>query len=480
MSESASTEKPGSTENADSTTGTGLRGLTRGLPALLKLGLPLVAGMGGHAFFNLIDLAMVGAYESDPHLAELTISGVTIASLLITVPLVFVNGISNGTVAVIAQQFGAGKMKRANRSARQALLLALVLSVVLGVLPGLFSGPIVSMFDVTSPLERSVAEQYFAIMSHGAITGFLLVQITANMRAIGMGMWPMVLLLTSNAGNIIGNYVLIFGKWGFPELGATGAAWSTTIARGVAILIGAAVLFRAHPSIRIGWTGWRIDKRVLRNVAGVGLPVALQWTVRMVGMLALLLVVSPFGSPVKAAFGVGTRLDTLATFAGLGWGGACAAMLGQRLAQDRIADARRVALQSAILNVATMSLLAAVFYIWAAPLIRLFSLSVDGPVDPDSVAHGVTYLRIVVLSYPFYALTIIWCHALNGAGSMKTPLLIDAIGLLAVQIPLAWWLSTTDLAETGAWWAMVVSQILMALVYWLVFRGGAWESKRLR
>ena len=72
------------------------------------------------------------------------------------------------------------------------------------------------------------------VMSHGAITGFLLVQITANMRAIGMGLWPMVLLLTSNVGNILGNYVLIFGYWGFPKLGAVGAAWATVGARGVA------------------------------------------------------------------------------------------------------------------------------------------------------------------------------------------------------------------------------------------------------
>jgi putative MATE family efflux protein len=465
---------------SDSTSTTSPGGLFDGLPALLKLGLPLVAGMGGHAFFNVIDLAMVGAYKSEPDLAELTISGVTIASLLITVPLVFVNGISNGSVAVIAQQFGAGKMKRANRSSRQALLLGLALSIVLGVLPALFTSPFVSLFDVADGVERTVAEDYFMIMSHGAVTGFLLVQITANMRAIGMGMWPMVLLLTSNAGNIIGNYLLIFGKWGFPELGAPGAAWATVIARGVAIVIGVAVLFRAHPAIRIGWKGWRIDGRVLRNVAGVGLPVALQWTVRMVAMLALLLVVSPFGASVKAAFGVGTRLDTLATFAGLGWGGACAALLGQRLAQDRIAAARRVALQSAILNIVTMSLLAAAFFVWAEPLVQLFSLSVEGEVEPESIAKGAEYLRIVVFSYPFYALTIVWCHALNGAGSVKTPLLIDAIGLLAVQIPLAWWLSSTELAQTGAWWAMVVSQILMALVYWLVFRGGAWEKKRLR
>jgi Na+-driven multidrug efflux pump len=267
----------------------------------MKLGVPLVLGMGGHAFFNIIDLAMVGAYESDPLRAELTIAGVTIASLVVTVPLVFMNGISNGTVAVIAQNFGAGHSRRANVASRQALLMAVLGSVLLGVLPALFTDQIVGLFQVSDGIEREVAADYFRVMSYHAWTGFFLVQITANMRAIGMGFWPMVLLLTSNVGNIFGNWLLIYGKWGFPELGAPGAAWATVIARAAAALIGIAVLWRADPAIRISLLGWRPRLRFLRTIAAVGTPVALQWTARMLAMLLVLLVVSPFGASVKAA-----------------------------------------------------------------------------------------------------------------------------------------------------------------------------------
>ncbi len=449
------------------------------LRSLLGLGLPLMLGMGGHAFFNLVDLAMVGAYESDAVLAEQTIAGVTVASFLVTVPIVFVNGISNGTVAVIAQHFGAGNMKRANQSARQSLLLCGVFSILLGVLPALFSGPIVGLFDVRSEIEREVAEQYFLVMSHGAFSGFLLMQITANMRAIGIGVWPMVLLLVSNVGNIVGNYGLIFGKWGFPELGAPGAAWATVAARLMAVVVGLFVLMRAHPAIRIGLGGWRPRLRFLYQVAAVGFPVALQWTVRMASLLLLLMVVSPFGSAVKAAYGIGTRLDTLAIFAGLGWGGACAALLGQRHARGETVSARRIAAQAAVLNLVTMVVLGVVFYAFAEPLIRVFSLSVETEADISIVERGALYLRVGVFSYPGYALAIVWAHALNGAGSVKTPLAIDTVGLLLVQIPLAWWWSRGDMGESGAWWALVVSHSLMALVYYVVFRRGAWERKRL-
>src|SRR2546421_2465305 len=87
----------------------------RQLRALLRLGIPLVAGMGGHALFNIVDLAMVGAYRGGPMKpADQTLSAVGIASLVTTAPIVFVNGISNGSVTVIARTFAAGQPRRAN------------------------------------------------------------------------------------------------------------------------------------------------------------------------------------------------------------------------------------------------------------------------------------------------------------------------------------------------------------------------------
>src|SRR6185436_21088038 len=77
---------------------------------LLRLGIPLVAGMGGHALFNIVDLAMVGAYRGGADQpADQTLSAVGIASLVTTAPIVFMTGISNGAVPVIARNFAAGK-----------------------------------------------------------------------------------------------------------------------------------------------------------------------------------------------------------------------------------------------------------------------------------------------------------------------------------------------------------------------------------
>src|SRR5258706_8682152 len=94
---------------------------------LLRLGIPLVAGMGGHALFNIVDLAMVGAYRGGAGKpTDQTLAAVGIASLVTTAPIVFMNGIANGSVTVIARAFGGGQERRANQYARQGLLLAAI------------------------------------------------------------------------------------------------------------------------------------------------------------------------------------------------------------------------------------------------------------------------------------------------------------------------------------------------------------------
>jgi putative MATE family efflux protein len=447
---------------------------------LLRLGLPLVAGMGGHALFNIVDLAMVGAYRGGPgRPTDQTLAAVGIASLVTTAPIVFANGIANGSVTVIARAFGAGKARRANQLARHGILVAILLAILLGVVPAFFSGSIASAFGAKNDdWERHLTIDFLTLMNFNAWSAFLLMQVTANMRAVHMSVVPMVLMLVSNVGNIVGNWLLVFGNLGCPEFGPIGSAYATLIARGVAAIVGLLLLARADPAIRVTLGGWHLRARFLLRVIRAGLPVALQWTVRMAAVTLVLFVIGPFGVDQRSAFGVGTRLDTLALFAGLGWGAACAAMVSHGIGRGRFGIVRRIARDSALLNVVMMSVAGTLYFVFADDLIRLFSLRGDLPVKQSMVDAGVTYLRFSVLSYPALALCVVWAHAMNGVGSVKTPLLLDFVGLLCFQVPLAWILSQTRLGVVGAWWALVISHSLLALAYWLVFRFGSWERKR--
>ena len=335
-------------------------------------------------------------------------------------------------------------------------------------------------------------------MSLGTITMFLLMQITAALRAVGDGLWPLILLVGANMLNIVLDFALVFGKWGFPALGASGAAWATTISRSVFCVPGLWVLYRGRGGLRLSFARIRIRLRTMWRITVVALPASAQWVVRILAVIALLWIVgshdtslrSGFGKTAQAAYGVGLRLDLFAIFAGFGWGAAASTIVGQSLGRGDPRRAQKATWITLWLNVVMMCGIGVAYYTFAPFLIRFFGSDktiVDvGVAGSDAgsfhevVLTGTSYMRIVVFSYLFLAISIVLAQALNGAGSTRTPMLIDTVGLLGLQVPLALLLSRRpELGLKGVWYAIVVTNAIMALMYVIVFRLGHWKRKEL-
>ena len=128
------------------------------------------------------------------------------------------------------------------------------------------------------------------------------------------------------------------------------------------------------------------------------------------------------------------------------------------------------------------------YYIFAPFLIRFFGADTEIMDVASSgresfeavVVIGTDYMRIVVFSYVFIALSVALSHGLNGAGSTRTPMFIDGVGLLLIQLPMAYFLSRkTDLGLHGVWYSIVVSNAIIAVVYVILFRMGRWKRKVL-
>lgn len=459
---------------------------------MVVFGLPLVLGMGFHALFNLVDLWIVGKLGTE------ALAAVTIATMLNTVPMVICNGVSTATIAFMARNIGFRNHRRASEVMRQSFLLVLVLSALMGFPPYFYSRELVILLKAEGPEVIEPARVYFEIMSLGTITMFLLMQITAALRAVGDGLWPLILLVGANMLNIVLDFALVFGKWGFPALGASGAAWATTISRGVFCVPGLWVLYRGRGGLRLSFARVRIRLRTMWRITVVALPASAQWVVRILAVIALLWIVgshdpslgSGFGKTAQAAFGVGLRLDLFAIFAGFGWGAAASTIVGQSLGRGDPRRAQRATWITLWLNVVMMCGIGVAYYTFAPFLIRFFGsdktivdvgvAGYDAGSFHEVVRTGTSYMRIVVFSYLFLAISIVLAQALNGAGSTRTPMLIDTVGLLGLQVPLALVLSRhPELGLKGVWYAIVVTNAIMALMYVIVFRLGHWKRKEL-
>lgn len=453
------------------------RGIVR---SILVFGIPLVLGMGFHALFNLVDLWIVGK------LGTAALAAVTIATMINTVPMVICNGISTSSIAFIARNIGFRNMRRANDVMKQSLYLVLILSVILGLLPFLYAKDLVILFQAKGAEVVGPATEYLAVVSIGTITMFLLMQITAVLRAVGDGVWPMVLLVGANFLNILLDFALVFGMWGFPKLGAPGAAYATVISRAIFCVPGFWVLMRGKGGLKLSFASMKIRVSTMWRLMRVAMPSSMQWVIRLLAYLAILWIVGDaaagkhFGKTAQAAFGVGLRLDLFAIFSGFGWGAAASTLVGQNLGRGDPARAEKCTWIAMVLNILMMAGIGVVYFLFAPFLIRFFGKDTNAGEFSEVVAVGTTYIKIIVFSYVFVAISLVLAQGLNGAGSTRTPMAIDAVGLFVFQLPLAYYLSRRPgLGLEGVWYAIVASNAIMGMIYLFWFKVGRWKKKEL-
>jgi len=456
--------------------------LNRGglLLRLVAFGIPLVLGMFFHSLFNLVDLIIVGK------LGPYALAAVNQASLINFIPMLISTGINNASIALISRNFGMRNYRRANANTLQSFLLLAFLAIVLGVPSYVYASDLNRMVG-SSGAALEPANQYLRVSSAGLFTMFALMQVTAVLRAGGNARLPMFLLIGANALNVVLDFALVRGLWGFPYMGVVGAAWGTVIARGIFAVFGLYVITRPASPVRLILVRLKVRPRMMWTLSRIGLPSSLQYVVRVVAYGALLRLVTWFGrgESMHAALAVGFRLDMLATFTGAGWGAAVAAIVGQGLGAGLPERAERAGWYGSVLNTVMMGGVGAAFYVFAPWLMAFFGE--DPRVNPAFTAMhhlGVEYLRIAIFGYAFAGIGITLAQALNGAGSTRTPLALDAIGFLALQIPVAAWISSRHdvygYDRSTLWWSLVAITALVAGLYAIVWDRGHWKHKVLR
>jgi putative MATE family efflux protein len=448
---------------------------------LVRFGIPLVLGMFFHSLFNLVDLIIVGK------IGPSALAAVNTATLINMIPMLMGTGVNNASIAVIARNFGMRRYNRANANTMQSFITLVFLSIVVGVPSYIYADELNRMVGSSGDALPD-ANSYLEIMSLGLFTMFALMQVTAVLRAGGNASWPMILLIGANVLNVVLTIIMVHG-WepvGIPAMGVPGAAWSTVIARGLFAIFGLYLITRPTAPVKLILRRIRIRFRMQWNLLRIGIPSSMQYIVRVLAYGALLRLVTYFGEgeAMHAALAVGFRLDMLATFTGAGWGAAAAAMVGQALGAGNYERARAAGWWASGIDALTMAAIGVGFYIYAPELMAFFGE--DPKVNPEFEPMwllGIEYLQIAVFGYAFAGIGITLAQSLNGAGSTKTPLLLDTIVFLVIQVPLAWWIATKH-ADLGydrpdLWWSIVAVTALAAGLYAFVWNHGHWRFKRI-
>jgi len=416
--------------------------------------------MACHFSFNLIDSIWVGRLIGPAALAAVSTSG-----FYVWVALSLGEMVEIGLIAVAARRHGEGDPERAARAAAAAVAYALCAGLVVSVAGELLADTMFRLMAVPPEVAR-LGHAYLSRWLLGGPLVFGFFAIEATFRAAGDTRTPFLMLAASVCVSILLDPLLIIGLGPFPRLGVEGAALASVMVRGGGFLVGLVIALR-RGLLRVSAPDWRTLPTIVRigaplSLAGVLLSVIYMWLTRFT---------SRFGTPALAALGVGHKMEGLGFIAISGFALAAGALVGQNLGARQEARAREaVRLTVGYCLIVTVST-AIAFLLIPARLVSLFTR------DPQVIADGVLYLRVIAFAQIGQSFELILEGALAGAGYTFWPQ-IASTSLTALRIPLAaWWSRAFGLL--GIWLALSVTAISRGIAMVLFWRGGRWRTVRV-
>jgi len=418
----------------------------------------------------MIDMIMVGRLNS----AAITAVGLTTQPFMIL--LAIFSAVNVGTTTIVAWNIGAGNTKKANEVARQSIILNFIMGIIISTI-GVFMAHDIVVFMGAEADTVKDATVYFQIVSAGLVFQAVNMGVTAALRGAGETTIPMIYNVGSNLFNVLGNYLLIFGKLGLPKLGVAGAAISTSVSRFLACVVGLCVVFFlkwSAISIRLKGS-YRINFDIAREIFSIGLPSAMEQFVVQGGLMMFARTVSSLGTVTFAAHQIGLSICGLTFSPSMAFGVAGTTLVGQSLGANDEERAKRYADIIHHMAIAVACFMGLMFILFSYPLACLYTE------DLKVAAMASIVLKIMALAQPGQSTQLSLAGVLRGAGDTMFPLYSSIAGIWGFRVVVAYiFVSVFRWGLIGAWVALVLDQYTRAAIVYFRYASGKWKYVKAR
>jgi len=432
--------------------------------ALLLLAVPMVVEMSFESLFALVDAFFVAKYVGTNGMATV---GLTESVLTIIYSLAW--GISTAATAIIARKIGEKNPLDASKSLMQIINISGGIGIVLAAVGYYYSGEILKLMGGSDELIKE-GIGYTQIQFLSAPIIMLLFSLGGALRGAGNAALAMNAMIIANLINMVLDFILI----PVMGMGVEGAAIATITGRSVGVAIQLSAFFANNINLKLSLKKWFADWRLIFEILKISAGSAGQFIIQSASWVFLIRILSDFGSEVVAGYTIAIRIIVFTILPSWGLANAAATLVGQNLGAKQPERAAKSAWRAAFFNMAFLGLVAILFFIFARPLVMLFD---ENPVVMET---GVECLQILCAGYIFFGFGMVMSQAINGSGDTKTPTVLNIIGFWVLQIPIAYILAVKlDWKQTGVFWAVVISESILAVLAILYFKTGRWKKNTI-
>jgi MATE family multidrug resistance protein len=427
----------------------------------LRLALPLVLAELGWMSMAIVDTMMVGRLPG----SAVAMGAVSLGSAVFMVLALFGEGLLLGLDTLVAQAFGAGKREDCHRSLVNGVYLSIALTPLLAAPVWLLPKLLVSW--QVDPAVAAETVPYTKALAWGLFPLLLYFAVRRCLQAMNMVRPVAFALVTANIVNAVFNWLLIYGKLGFPAMGTVGSGWSTAIARVymAGVLIGYLFWYDRKHRTELLKTPVDIDLGRIKQLIALGIPAAMQFTLESGVFATVTALIARLGAVPLATHQIALNTVAFTYMVPLGIASAAAVRVGQALGRKDPLGAT-VAGGTAIFIGASFMTLAGVVLI-AVPqwIARIYTT------DVNVIRNAAALLAAGAAFQLFDGIQSVATGALRGAGDTRTPMLCHFTAYWIIGLPLGAWLCfRRGWGALGLWIGLSLALILIGIVLLIVWR----------
>jgi len=437
---------------------------------VLNLAFPLIISTGSVSVLHFVDRMFLTWYSAEAIAASMP------ASMASQSVMSFFIGITAYISVFVAQYHGAAQYKKVGPVVWQGLYISLAGGIILlGLIP--FAETIFSFFG-HEPLIQQEEIVYFKVLCFSGFPAIASSALSGYFSGRGKP-WPVMWVnCLGTAVNLILDYALIFGNWGFPELGIKGAGIATVIASSFTVCVFLFIMSAGSQNhVFHTFKGWKPDINLVKRILKYGIPSGTQFFLEMTSFTVFLLILGRLGTISLVASNIAFNINSLAFMPMIGCGNAVSVLVGQFLGKKRPDLAEKSCYSGFHLTFLYMLTISIAYVVIPDIFIAPFAAKADPEIFAEISNLSVVLLRFVAIYSIFDTMCIIFSSAVKGAGDTKFVMYMSVIIVwLVMVVPTYISIVLLDYGIMTCWIFFMLCIIILGIAFLLRFLNGKWKS----
>ncbi|KUR61864.1 MATE family efflux transporter [Bacillus safensis] len=435
-------------------------------PSLFALTWPIFIEISLYMLMGSADTLMLSQYSDN------SVAAVGVSNQLLNLLIVMFSFITTGTTIVIAQLLGADRKQEATQVAYVSLGTNFLISFVISLLMFMLAVPILHMMGLSSELMPDAAV-FLQIVGLLSFIQALIMTYSAILKSYGYTRDTMYVTIGMNLLNVAGNYLVIFGPFGFPVLGVMGVAFSTSLARLIG-LMAMILIVRRRIGLRFSLKSmFHIQRTHLKRLLKIGIPSAGEQLSYNGSQMIITLFITFMGTQALAAKVYTQNLMMFIMLFGAAISQGTQILIGRHIGAKEFDAAYRRCMKSLYWAIAISLLSSTALSLSSTHLLTFFTS------NHEIIQIAATLLLLTIILEPGRSFNMVIINSLRAAGDAKFPVYMAMISMWGIGLPIAYLLGIQlEMGLIGVWISFIVDEWVRGIFMYRRWRSRVWTAYR--